>query len=301
MPSSANTKLSSEQIAFYEENGYLVVPNVFEEKILKEISDIASELANEAKKIEVVGENDAFMDLRGSSVVLKKNEKTKELTIKRIVWAGAASPKLLSFGRDPRIIGPVSQLLKQQEADHLINQLHFKHKGDDVEFLHHQDSQNRFAFDPQWQDDEGRSFVQTILAVDDNTLTNGPLCIYPRSNKLGFLNFGKHMRREELDIFLEEKKISPDKLGSALPMLMKRGDMLFMHPHIIHFSKPNASSETTESRRLIFINGYARPNANHQPYPGKNSGKRVDLTTGKEKKSKANSTAAAECTVQITY
>ncbi len=54
---------------------------------------------------------------------------------------------------------------------------------------------------------------------------------------------------------------------------MQPGDIIFMHPYLVHGSKPN---ESTGSRRT-FINGFSYPGSNTQPYPGKGSSENIDL------------------------
>lgn len=63
-----------------------------------------------------------------------------------------------------------------------------------------------------------------------------------------------------------------------MPLLLKPGDVVFMHPHLIHGSDSN----TSDKRRLMFINGFSYPGANHKPYPGIGSAKRISLKTGQE-------------------
>jgi hypothetical protein len=51
-----------------------------------------------------------------------------------------------------------------------------------------------------------------------------------------------------------------------------------MHPLLIHGSWANKSAQS----RRMFINGFSYPGANHSPYPGVGSTKRISLTTGLE-------------------
>ena len=263
-------KLSSAQISFYEKNGYVIVAAAFSAKIIDEI-------AEEAQEFSVKEEGETFVDFRGTSIVLQRNSKL-EPVIKRVVWAGACQPRLLELGRSQTILGPVKQLLKSkvgdepEEADHLINQIHDKHSGDEVFFPVHQDEQNRRRFDPDWEDINGRgSFVQSLIAVDDCTLENGPLYVYPRSHQYGYLHLEQISKAEELPSILAKKGIA-DASWQATPLLMRSGDIAFMHSHLIHQSAP-----TKKNRRRVFINGFSYPGANHRPYPGVGSAKRISL------------------------
>ena len=274
-------KLTPEQIAFYELNGYVIVRELFQQEEVNTIKNVASKIADETKQFSTASPGDTFNDLRGTSVVLTTNSKSDQV-IKRIVWAAAADPKLLTFGRNKRILTPVSQLLGSEsealaEADHLINQIHYKTPGDEVAFPWHQDEQNRRFFDPEWEDiNKKGSFVQTLAAIDNCTEDNGPLYVIPGSHRLGFLKFKGFLQSDELQTEVATKGI--DVKSTQVPLLMNAGDVVFMHPHLIHGSWPNNSNEP----RRMFINGFSYPGANHKPYPGKGSAKRISLVTGKE-------------------
>lgn len=269
-------QLSKEQIRFYEENGYLILPNLFQEEAVNQMKQISTFIADNAKQFTVEGTGDTVKNIDGSSIVLTKNTKSEQV-IKRVVWAAAAAPTLLNLGRSKEILEPVAQILESNEADHLINQLHYKDPGDEVKFPWHQDEQNRRAFDSDWQDvNKKGSFVQVLTAIDECTLDNGPLYVIPRSHTFGFLNFGKSLQTSELAAKLVDKGINIE--SSQIPLLLKPGDVVFMHPHLIHSSWPNNSQKS----RRIFINGFSYPGANHKPYPGEGSARRISLVTGKE-------------------
>ncbi|MEZ6183503.1 MAG: phytanoyl-CoA dioxygenase family protein [Planctomycetota bacterium] len=175
----------------------------------------------------------------------------------RVVWAGALEEELLAIGQDPRLLGPVGQLLGSDEVVQLLNQCHFKLPGDEVAFAWHQDSQNRHFGTPDWTDVNGRgSFVQTILAVDDAPADSGPLEVFPGSCALGHLG-------------LTWDNVLPDGLGEPVALTATAGDVLFFGPYTIHGSGPNRSPYP----RRVLINGYACPGANRFVYPGAGTGR----------------------------
>lgn len=200
------------------------------------------------------------------------------IAIKRLVWAAAAAPALLQTGRDLRLLNMVAQILDDSEADHLINQIHYKEPHDGVSFPWHQDEQNRRKFDPQWIDcGENGSFVQVITAIDACSLENGPLLVIPGSHKWGYLEFGEFLNTEDLQArFMDLKHLHVSEV--QVPLFMEPGDTVLMHPRLIHGSWPN---ESEESRRIL-INGFSSPGANHRQYPGIGSAKRISLINGNE-------------------
>ncbi len=271
-------KLTLDQLDFYSENGYVIVQNLFSAEQIQEMSKLANEIAEESKEFPAEPENESDYSLNGAYVVLAKHNKSQS-AINRVVWAAAAKPEFLRFGRSNNLLEPVSQLLYSDEADHLINQIHYKSPGDGVEFPWHQDEQNRRRFDPDWKDVNLKgSFVQTLTAIDPCTLHNGPLNVLPGSHHWGYLNFGGFLQPKELQDHLHSKKIPVEVNEKQIPLLMNPGDVAFMHPCLVHGSWPNKSSQS----RRMFINGFSFPGANNKDYPGVGSSKRISLKTGEE-------------------
>lgn len=211
------------------------------------------------------GENNLYyIDYEGARFIL--GSANAKMVIHRIVWAGGAEPYLLEVSRQDKLLHPVSQLLRSNTADHLINQIHFKMQGDGVEFKWHQDVMNRRSYGKRWADVNGTgSFVQTFIVLDDTTSENGTLNLVKGVPPQG-------------DLFLETVKDSEQlrkvaRLDEAFPLELNVGDVLFMHPHTVHSSEPNNSSQI---RRLL-INGFSCPGANNGDYPGVGSAKKIDL------------------------
>lgn len=254
--------LSQKQLEEYEAEGILVVRNFFSPAELQQVAQCADRLQKEAETLSLQ-QNGKVMH-KGTQFVIDRNN--DQIQIHRIVWAGAAEPQLLRLARQPKLLQPVAQILGSDQADQLINQLHYKIPKDGVKFAWHQDVKNRRTFDPLWEDLNNKgSFVQTIIAVDQMTADNGTIFYVPYSHKRG-------------DLFLE--KITDDaeltrvaELDKAVPLLLNPGDIIFMHPYLVHGSEPN---ESTAMRR-IFINGFSYPGANKQPYPGEGSAERIAL------------------------
>lgn len=243
-------RLTAEQLDEWNERGYFAIPDVFRKNEIAEIGACLDRLREMAKAIRTTTVH------KGAQFVVEGNR------IDRIVWCGAAEPKLLDYGVDPRILEPVAQLLESREMQQLICQFHPKLPGDNVGFEWHQDSQHRGWGTPAWTDVNGKgSYVQTLLAIDEVTNENGPVLFVPGSHKLGHLALDKN----RADQFVDLKK--------AEPLLMQPGTLAFFGPCVVHGSFPNDSDKP----RRVFINGYAAPGANHKEYPGEGSGRMLKI------------------------
>ena len=151
-----------------------------------------------------------------------------------------------------------AQLLGSRGMNQLINQAHFKQPGDGVAFPWHQDSTHRRYGRGEWKDANGQgSYVQTVAAIDDVTLENGPLEFIPGSCRLGHAG----LPEGELPAGADARQ--------ARPATMQAGSVLLFGPYTFHRSRPNAS----DGPRRVFINGFAYPGANGRIYPGRGAGR----------------------------
>lgn len=255
--------LSQQQIDEFFDRGYILIKSVFNEFDLQLMIQSTEKLIQSSQKL-----NHQNQLCHGSQFVFENQ------ALHRVVWAGAHEENLLHFGEDLRILEPVSQLLGSHEMDQLINQIHFKMPGDDIEFEWHQDSQHRGFGSADWDDLNGKgSYVQTLIAIDEVTQEKGPVKFIPGSNKLNHLSLNTI---SDISTVID--------LTSAEELLMQPGDIALFHPYVIHASTKNISN----TPRRVLINGYAYPGANHKIYPGEGSGRRlnVDLIRTKANKNK---------------
>lgn len=189
------------------------------------------------------------------------------VAVDRVCWAGAVEPALLETGRDPELLDAVAAILGVDQADHLINQVHFKLPGDGVAFPWHQDSTHRRYGTDEWTDVDGRgSFVQAVLAVDDVGPDNGPLRFLPGSHRAGHRELPRDGRL-------------PSDLAAIDPVIatMPAGSLALFGPYVVHGSEPNRSDRP----RRVLVNGFAVPGANRRAYPGRGAGMRISLVASR--------------------
>lgn len=243
--------LTNQQIEDFYSVGFIVLRQLFHNTEIQQISQSFDRLQQVAQQLKTT------QVYRGSQFVVE-NER-----IDRIVWMGGAEPDLLRIGEDSRILLPVSQLLQVDHMEQLICQGHYKLPGDQVKFDWHQDCQHRGLGTQDWIDVDGRgSYVQTLMAIDEVMMENGPVFFVPYSVQKGYLALEQH-----------PNPTAVFDIKSAVPLLMQPGDVAFFSPYAIHGSEPNNSS----CPRRVFINGFASPGANQRVYPGNGAGRTVRL------------------------
>ncbi len=253
---SSPAPLSETQVRDFFERGFVVVPDVFSPGEVEEMRQAFDRLETLAR---LLVETQTF---RGSLFVLERppaNGGGRRVRIHRVVWCGGAEPVLAEYGCDPRLVSVAAHLLGSETVCQLINQAHFKLPGDGVAFDWHQDSTHRRYGQGQWRDVNGRgSYVQTALALDDVTETNGPVVFVEGSGRHGHVEPGSDGR-------LPAHLIEPERMA---PATMRAGSVVLFGPYTIHGSEPNRSDRP----RRIFINGFAYPGANSRVYPGAGTG-----------------------------
>ncbi|MFK0571512.1 phytanoyl-CoA dioxygenase family protein [Endozoicomonas sp.] len=265
--SSFSAALSEEQLHFYRENGYLIQQGFFQGAELDDLEHHVQIALDNVAVLPFSGKpSEEKLLSEGTLFVLGPVVGPDALpVIKRVVWAGAKFPELLAYGRHPQLRKNVARILDSPRASHLINQIHPKQPGDGVEYDVHRDIDNRRNFDKNWQDIKGNGcFVQTMLAIDPMGEESGGLYVIPRSHHECSPVKGNAQLSEEY---------KQEKYGQKIPVIMRPGDMLYVHPCLVHFSNANNSHKP----RRLFINGYACPGANHEPYPGDDSAEDIAL------------------------
>ncbi|NQZ69025.1 MAG: phytanoyl-CoA dioxygenase family protein [Lentisphaeria bacterium] len=237
-----------------------MIEALFEQSEVGEMSAAIERLKTEADSL------DQTCIHKGSMFVITEKDGQKQ--IRRVSWAAPAEPELKKWGQDKRLTGVAKDLLGSDTANQLINQVHFKYPHDGVRYPFHQDCKHRGIGTDAWTDINGKgSYVQSLTAIDEATIDNGPMYFIPYSCKDGNLELELGYNDEA------DTDLSVHDLAEPVPILMKPGDVAFFGPYTIHGSFPN----TSESPRRVFINGYAYPGANTRNYPGEGSGELITL------------------------
>ncbi|MFT7580104.1 MAG: hypothetical protein ACI9MR_001771 [Myxococcota bacterium] len=261
MKTTFPTPLSDEAVRTFHEVGFIVVRGLFA------AAEVA-ELAAGFDALEAMARTLSGTQLHaGSQFVLGDDPDGEGVggAIQRVVWCGAAVPRLGALGCDPRLVAIAGRLLGASTMDQLINQAHFKRPGDGVAFPWHQDSRHRRYGTPVWRDVNGRgSFVEMVTAVDPVTTENGPLELVPHSARLGHVMTDPGTKSLPSGVFDPTTAIAPE---------LAPGDAVLFGPYTIHGSRPNQSTRP----RRAFLNGFAYPGANTRVYPGDGAGRRLSL------------------------
>src|SRR3989344_1900694 len=256
--------LAEEKLKSLNKKGYFTINNLFTPEDTAILSDARNRLVRTANDLMIKSSssnkaNKAIerIDDSGSSFVYWNNRP------KLVSWAGQSEPAFIYYGRDKRILEIVSEIFQHAQAQHLINQVHFKLPGVNDIYPLHLDIAHRQSRGWDSSVNDGVNYLQIAVALDLATEGNGTLRFLP-----GYIGPAdlKYDPREELN---------PKLYELSQPVILRPGDAVFFTPYVPHGSGINLTSRP----RGLLINGFAYPGAclSVNNYPGEGVGELVKL------------------------
>ena len=214
---------------FYEEQGYLLVPDVLPpdevDAVRDEMADVAARLERRRGSLEASWQGSYRRRIQGV-----EPESFRCDSIHDVQRHSARMTRLVT---DPRIVELFAELIGPNVELH-HTKYHSKPPETGAPFPLHQD----YPHFPH----EGRSMTVGALFLDDASEENGCLGVVPGSHAGGALPI----------VGPGENYLDPDEypLESLTPLPARRGSMLFLNYLTVHGSRPNTSKGP---RRALFI------------------------------------------------
>lgn len=219
--------LNSDDVTFYEQQGYLVVPDVLTDG---ELGPIRSELKQLLADASGVCENDEVYDL--------EDDHTRAAPrVRRIKAPAAVMPSVAALVRHPILVEILGQLLGPAVRFH-ESKLNLKVAGGGSAVEWHQD----WAFYPHTNDD----LLAVGVLLDDIDETNGPLMVVPRSHR-GVIH--DHHANGFFCGAIDPLASTVD-FSTAVSLVGTAGSLTFHHVRAVHGSAPNRSDH---SRNLLLF------------------------------------------------
>jgi ectoine hydroxylase len=229
----SDNPLTAEDVARYQEDGYLLCPGLLPEKVVSDLAAAVTEI----------------VDTDGPERILERDRKA----VRSVYGPHASNPFVARLVRRPELVGAARQLIGTDELYVHQSKVNVKAPfvGDAWEW--HQD----YIY---WLTDDGiqrPALVNMAVFLDDVTEFSGPITMVPGSHHRGVLAAG-HV--EGLPVGYEDAPdwvatlTSKEKYGvrqEVIAELVKesgmvsakasRGSVLFFHPNVLHSSAPNIS------------------------------------------------------------
>ena len=221
--------LTPEQIAAYQTDGFLVVPEFL--------------LAQEVEKLQQIAFDDAVIRKHAFDLNDQSGKKTK-LTL----WYKPGNDSYGLLTRSERMVHTANQLMEGDSAVcHFHSKLMQKEPRVGGAWEWHQDYgywyKNEFLFPDQ--------MLSIMIAITDANKANGCLQVIKGSHKMGRVEHGfageqVGAAQRYVDLALQTMEL--------LYVELKAGDALFFHPNLLHRSEANLS----EKARWSLISVYNR-------------------------------------------
>ncbi len=234
--------LTESQVAFYRENGFLHVPQVFAPAEIEELSGEMNRLMTEWATTNQGWTGPwrrAYMD--AATEQKSKLTAMHDLHFYSAPWMRAiTNAKVASIMTD--LLGP------NVELHH--STMHVKPPSTGHPFPMHQDN-------PFYAHENGE-YVDALVHLDDTNAENGEIRFLAGSHKLGAI---KHITETEQGPCTPHLPFEQYSLESTVPVPARKGDLVLFSIHTIHGSYIN---KTDKPRRLVRV-GYRNP-TNKQQY-----------------------------------
>lgn len=226
--------LSEDQIQFYRDNGYLLLPGAIGASMLARLRYKIDEFIEASR---LVASSNAIFDL-------DRSHSGDEPRIRRLKDPHLRDPLFRELMESDEIVDPVAQLLGgTARFDH--SKLNFKHPGARAEIQWHQD----WAFYPHTNDD----LLAVGVMIEDCTAENGPLMVIPGSHK------GPIFDHHHKGIFAGgvQTDAIANLLDQAVDITAKAGSISLHHVRTLHASRNNHGA----SLRPLLLFSYAAVDA----------------------------------------
>jgi phytanoyl-CoA hydroxylase len=227
--------LTSDQKAFWTENGYLALESVLPPATVERLRAAADELTRNAGNLTASTDRfklQAFGDDGGSRLV------------QQVAEPHELGGEWMSLAREPRILDIVEDLL-----------------GPDIQLYYSMLMMKppRQGFRAPWHQDmaffahDRASLLACQLYLDDSTLENGCVHVVPGSHRYGLLN---HYDGDRFTEIVVGDVSAYDERAIALPL--KAGGMAVWHCLTLHSSPPNRSERPRRGITFEFKDPAAR-------------------------------------------
>ena len=216
--------LTDEQLTHYREEGFVVVPELFDRNDLRAAEDAIDDLTEQVSK-----DSANFAEV----LELEPEPVGGKRIPRRIYNPFLAHEGFRSIATHEKLLGRIEDLVGSNiDIQHSKLNMKPAHVGSVVQW--HQD----LPFFPHTNDD----LVTTLVYLDEATMHNGCLQVMPRMH-------GRYLEHVDEEGYFTGM-ISQQLEATPLPLEGQPGSVIFMHPLTPHGSLPNTSPKAR--RTLIF-------------------------------------------------
>ena len=242
-------KLTDEQLREYRERGFLVFNDLFSAEEVDILRRQLSSMANEEGVMREKGDGPLRIVFRTHDA----NSPTHR-------------PAFEALSKDPRILEPSQQLLKDNDLYVWHSKCNLKEAIDGEVWQWHQD----FG---AWGKDGVKSpegMVTVLCMLNEATEIGGCLYFIPGSHKEGLIEPQRDEKTTSYGIWkipTKDMVALVEKYGEPVPIVGKPGTVAFFHPYILHGSGHNMSTHSRWQTYMVYNQVANKPNPKEEPRP----------------------------------
>ena len=236
---SMSGKLSAEQIAAFQDDGYLIVPGLFDRE--------------EAKILHAAATADKAFDKHAHDLEDGEGGKAQ-----LVLWNNAGEDLWGAIARSERIVNAMEALL-DDEVYHYHSKMSIKRPRTGGAWSWHQDYGYWYQNGCLYPD-----MASAFIAIDPNTRANGCMQVLKGSHKLGRVEHGR---------FGDQTGADPERVEAAMKHMelvyveIEPGDTLFFHSNTLHRSDQNTSDTPRWSLLCCYNTRHNNPyKKSHHPF-----------------------------------
>jgi ectoine hydroxylase-related dioxygenase (phytanoyl-CoA dioxygenase family) len=234
--------LSARHVAEFEEQGYLILPAVFD-------ADEVQRMRDEANFILELILNSSICHGRRSGRLDWNVDDTGLPHVRKIQPVNDLSRYLADISKDARLLGPMRQIMGD-EPELMEEKLNYKEPlRERIEGLDIRQGNDRFPIHHDWAYYSAQNYpvdiISSAVSMDDSTADNGPLHVWPGSHRRALAHVDGPLGLE-----VQEGQIDPN---GGIDVLAPAGSVMLFHSLLAHNSRANT---TARPRRLMIYSHY---------------------------------------------
>ena len=257
--------LTPSEISSFQQEGYLIVPDVFDPADLEPIrQELHREINRKARELQAEGRlSDLHEDLdldHQISAIRKDSEEAGRALLKHLIGdngGGYFSPAVFDLIVNPKLMAPVASLLGSEEL--ITSTYRIRPK-----------LPNLGSGNVPWHQDGGylsshcdqELIITCWVPLVDATQENGCMEILPRTHQERII---KHHAGGNADFLVIRDEDLPDDPSKAITATCPRGGVVFMTSRTPHCSTPNTSDVIRWSLDLRYKSTETPNNAGVEP------------------------------------
>ena len=259
-------RLTEEQLARFEEKGYLVLRKFAEEELCDTILDIAkAHLKHQVPPVETE------LEYVGKSKEERKTisdghaqEREQHITVRRLRQVYHRDIVFREWMESQKIRPILKQILKENPV------ITIAHHNSIMTKMPHTSTETRWHQDIRYWHFENDNLVSVWLALDEENDENGVLEFIPGSHKMTF----RAEQFDEKEYFADDSANNHMLIKTKEQTVLQKGDVVFFHSKLLH----RANKNRTEIPKISFV--YTVHGKSNHPISGTRSGSFPEVALG---------------------